>query len=64
MEEVEIEWYGPYKVDTVVEEFYEYEDYWVYMITRRWGKYPEKILYIGMTYKKEFSQRLTEHKRN
>lgn len=33
MEEVGIEWYGPYQTDTVVEEFHEYEDFGVYMIT-------------------------------
>lgn len=64
MEEVEIEWYGPYKVDTVAKEFFEDEDFGLYMITRKWGKYPEKILYIGMTYKGDFSQRLSAHKRD
>lgn len=64
MEEVEIEWYGPYKIDTVVEEFHEYEDFGVYMITRKWGKYAEKILYIGMTYRRDFAQRFSEHWRD
>ena len=61
MEEVGIEWYGPYKIDTVVEEFHEYEDFGVYMITRRWGEYSEKILYIGLTYRQDFSTRLSQH---
>ena len=61
MEEVEVEWYGPYKIDTVVEEFHEYEDFGLYMITRRWGEYPEKILYIGLTYSQDFSTRLSQH---
>ena len=62
MEEIEVEWYGPYKIDTVVEGFNEYEDFGVYMITRKWGDYPEKILYIGMTYLRDFSQRLYRHR--
>jgi len=31
------------------------------MITRKWGKYPQKIFYIGMTYRRDFSKRLSEH---
>ena len=61
MEEVEVEWYGPYKIDTVIEEFHEYEDFGLYMITRKWGEYPEKILYIGLTYRQDLSTRLSQH---
>ena len=61
MEEIEVEWYGPYKIDTVVKEFHEYEDFGLYMITRKWGEYPEKILYIGLTYYQDFSTRLSQH---
>lgn len=62
MEEVDVEWYGPYKIDTVVEEFSEYEDFGLYMITRKWGDFPDKILWIGMTYKQDFSTRLDQHR--
>jgi hypothetical protein len=61
MEIIEVEWYGPYKIDTVVEEFFEDEDFGLYMITRKWGDYPEKILYIGLTYYQDFSTRLSQH---
>lgn len=43
MEEVEVEWYGSYNIDSVLEQFNEYEDFGLYMITRKWGEYPEKI---------------------
>lgn len=45
LEEVEVEWYGPYKIDTALNYFHEDENYGLYMITRRWGKkFREKIL--------------------
>ena len=61
LEEVEVEWHGPYNIDTALEYFQEYEDYGLYMITRKWGEYPEKILYIGLTYYQDFSTRLSQH---
>jgi hypothetical protein len=62
LEEVEVEWHGPYSVDTALKYFHEYEDYGLYMITRKWGKYPEKVLYVGLTYLQDFSTRLSQHK--
>ena len=61
MEEVEVEWHGPYNIETVLEYFDEYEDYGLYMVTRKWGEYSEKILYIGLTYRQDFSTRLSQH---
>jgi hypothetical protein len=61
MEEVRIEWYGPYKIDSVQERFHEYEDFGVYMITRKWGEGPEKILYVGLTYRQDLGTRLSQH---
>lgn len=62
MEKVKIKWYGPFRVDSVVEQFNDYKDFGVYMITRDWGGYSEKIVYIGMTYLLDFSTRLSEHR--
>jgi len=57
----EVEWHGPYNIDTVLGYFHEYEDYGVYMITRKWGKHAEKILYVGLTYRQDFGTRLYQH---
>lgn len=61
LEEIEVEWYGPYKISTVVDEFHEYEDFGVYMVTRKWGEQSDKILYIGKTYRQDFGTRLSQH---
>ena len=61
LEEVEVEWNGPYKIDSVLKYFNEYEDFGIYMMTRKWGKFREKILYIGITYRQDFSTRLSQH---
>ena len=61
MEEVAIVWNGPYKIETVLDYFYESGDSGVYMITRKWGAGREKILYIGLTYYQDFSTRLSQH---
>jgi len=63
MERVKIVWSGPYSVDSAVEKFRNYDDFGIYMITRKWGEI-EKLLYIGRVYWRSFANRIAEHKRD
>lgn len=67
MERVRIFWSGPYTIDSVIENFQDYEDYGIYMITRLWAN-SEYLIYIGQVYGgpkgyRTFADRLAEHKR-
>ena len=62
MEEVRIQWEGPYLIERVPKLDIS-EEFGVYVITRRWGTNREKILYIGKTYWRDFRSRVREHRR-
>ena len=54
---------GPYGVESAREMFGAWEDFGIYMITRKWGD-SEKILYIGLVYWRSFAERIAEHDRD
>jgi len=62
LERVKIEWWGPYNLDSILQEYeWGQEDFGIYMITRKWGRGARSILYIGQTYWRDFGERLAEH---
>jgi len=63
METLRFRWYGPYRLDDAID-FREGSDYGLYAITRIWGNFPERLLYIGMTYWQDFGKRLSQHYRD
>lgn len=62
LERVKIEWWGPYNVDSLLQEYdWGSHDFGIYVITRKWGRGSKSILYIGQTYTRDFGQRIVEH---
>lgn len=62
METVKIIWGGPYNVDSVIKKLRGKRDFGIYMITRKWGA-SKSLLNIGLTYWRDFAERLAEHRR-
>ena len=61
MEQIWLNWRGPYRLDRAYET--EASKGWgIYAICRKWGKVPEKVLYIGHAYFQELGQRLKQHR--
>ena len=63
MEKVTIVWSGPYSIDSARNRFRGWEDFGIYMITRKWGE-KERIIYIGLVYWRTFADRIAEHERD
>jgi len=62
MEKVTILWSGPYSIDSAIERLRAYEDFGIYMVTRKWGQ-SETLVYIGLSYWSDFAERIQCHRR-